>query len=60
VLFDLQVLDTDGNLRYIPQENIPTPSLDFNTKCATKPMYAFSGFYSYTGLSAAFRSDVSV
>jgi hypothetical protein len=63
----LQVLDTDGNLWYIPVGELPkngttTPpkTPDPSRQCTPRMLYRFSRTYSgYTGLSSAFRSDVS-
>lgn len=56
-----QVLDTNGNLRYIAVADLPTtPTTDYTRRCPTTWLFSFSGQYSgYTGLSAGFRSDVS-
>lgn len=56
-----QVLDTAGNLRYIPVNRLPTEATtDYTRRCPTTYLFKFSGSYSgYTGLAAAYRSDVS-
>lgn len=56
-----QVLDTAGNLRYIPVSFLPTePTTDYTRRCPTTYLFKFTGSYSgYTGLSTGFRSDVS-
>lgn len=58
-----QVLDTSGNLRYIPAANVPvtgTTDYDNPPKCDTLVLYQFYANYAgYTGLSVGFRSDVS-
>lgn len=57
---DIVVLDTNGNLRYIPVERLPAPSTNYTRRCATTYLFKFSGPYSgYTGLSVGYRSDVS-
>lgn len=54
-----QLLDTDGNMRYIPVP-LPAPSTNFTQKCETQFLMSFDKAYkSYTGLSTSFRSDVS-
>lgn len=57
----LQVLDTDGNLWYIAVGDLPkNATTDYSRKCNTRMLYRFNRTYSgYTGLSSAFRSDVS-
>jgi hypothetical protein len=54
------VLDTEGWLRYIPVETLPAPNTNYaSSVCRTKPLFRFTGYSGYTGLSSAYRSDVS-
>lgn len=63
---DIAVLNTGGNLMYIPVANIPAPdpptvATNFSRRCNTLPLYRFDTTYSaYTGLATGYRSDVSV
>lgn len=57
---DIVVLDTSGNVRYIPADEIPkSHNSYYNTTCNTRYLYKFPEGSGFTGLSTGFRSDVS-
>ena len=65
LLLLLQILDTNGNLRYIPVEKLPVPvnaNTDYSVTCQARYLFTINttlGYTGFTGLSGGFRSDVS-